>query len=123
MTIIQEADFAKKLDAAPKALYSDAQLEKKIFDVLTFRWRKTTIIKKVILTEKEWRVERNALGVPTCKVLKCYAITSPSSGEYANTCFATPYEVKYEYLENGTYSNELKWHSSGGRPNYEVACD
>jgi hypothetical protein len=123
MILKAEKDYVVEFEAPPAAAMNNPELEKKVFDALAFRWRKNTVIKKVILTERKWRTEYNALGVPIASILKVYAITSPKDGEYANSCFATPFEVKKEYLENGQLSDEVKWHSSGGRPNYEVSCD
>lgn len=123
MNITMKEDYKVVLKAPPKAVKKDAALEEKIKKALAFRWKKTTVIVKVILTEKEWRVEKNALGVPLRKVLKVYAITKPIDGEYANNCFATPYEVKRKFIGNGKYSDEIIWYSSGGRPNYEVECE
>ena len=100
---------------------NDINLENQIKETLAFRWKEIEIL-EVILTDNEWQIERSAIGVPICKILKVYAITSSKEGEYSNVCFATPFEVKKEYLENDKYSTKILWHSSGGRPNYEVKC-
>ncbi len=121
LKITMKEDYKKKYKAPPKAVMKDINLEKKIKETLTFRWKSMEIL-EVILTDKEWRIERNALGVPVCKVLQVYAITRPKEGEYSNTCFATPFEMEKEYLENGKYSTKILWHSSGGRDKYEVIC-
>ncbi len=120
------AAYKKVLQKAPQAVMNDSALEKQIQETLAFRWRKTTIIDKVILTEKDWRIETNALGVPVHKVLRVYAITHPNPEKYSkeesSKCYATPYEVKREYIGNNQYSDKILWHSSGGRANYEVEC-
>ncbi len=124
--LVAAEGYKKEYQAPPQPVFTDADLEKQIHDALTQKWRSTTVIRKVILTEKEWRVETNALGVPVHKVLRVYAITNPNPEKYtpeeASHCYATPYEVKREYAGNGQYSTQVKWHSSGGRDNYEVEC-
>lgn len=121
-SLVSDADYKKVLQNPPSAVINDAKLEKQIKQALTAKWQKTTVIIKVILTEKQWRVEKDFAGNPVHKILRVYAITRPASGQYANTCFATPYEIKRNYIGNGKYSDKIVWHSSGGRPNYEVKC-
>lgn len=76
-----EKDFQIVLKAAPKAVMNNPALENKIKDALVFRWGKTSDIKKVILTESNWKVENNYAGIPVHKILTVYAITSPKDGE------------------------------------------
>ncbi len=120
MHIHSKTGYKKEYKAPPKAVMTDAALAAKIKESLAYRWRKTSIIKEVILTDKTWEVQKNAAGVPVRKVLSVHAITSPKNNESSNKCFVSAFEVKKKYIGNGKYSDEIIWFSSG--PSYEVEC-
>ncbi len=116
-TVTMKKDWEKEYKEPPKAVMHDSKLEKKILDALSARWKKSEFL-KVILTEKDWRVERNIAGVPERKVLRVYAISRLQSGE----CMVESFEVKRKYTGDGKYSDQILWYSSGGRAGYEVKC-